>query len=381
MRILLSLILLVGCSHPLKYKYNSSKKYLASLTSEDVHVSRIEVKLIDKTLFASGMDSTFIMVKLYDREGNQLTDIDPDDLTLSSNVDLEAKPFALKKGIYKAEILPRVKSPTITMQVDWVERVASEKFILSTTQAPLKDRIAPLSHDFFETTSLGEVSVTRGSASATNVIEGFSFENIGDNKIVKTSKVKAASRAFSFDYLEQARQNLAMSVDDIPSEKVSQTMYSIFMFFPRKQMFLLEQLSTTLDVILPTGEKIVFQKDSKEIVDGVISEGALDLSSDNSKRQYADLKYKGKGIVLRVNGRGQSPELGQPEKDKIDMEFGNKGSVDVLIYNGSTGQKCRRPKTDFWEPMDVRPIEFKYPTDEEFDQYLKQNCGFGIPKF
>jgi hypothetical protein len=152
------------------------------------------------------------------------------------------------------------------------------------------------------------------------------------------------------------------------------------MFFPRNQLPVVEQLEATIDVTLPTGEKIIFQKESKEIVTGVFEEGPVDIGPDRFKRHYADLKYKGYGVVLRVNARGQSPQLGQFENLKIDMDYGLKGSAEVLILNGTTGQRCRRPKTDFWENIDVSPIEFKFPTDKAFDDYLKSKCGFSIPK-
>jgi hypothetical protein len=379
MRYFIVLILFACSQTSWKYKYSSSKKYLASLTREDSVVKKIVVQPRDPLVFASGMDSTFVTVKLYDSQGELLTDVDPYDLTLSSNVDVEAKPFTLKQGVYKAEILPRVKSPSITMQVDWQEKVASESFTIATTKAPVKDKMLPVSHEFWETKSFGEVSISRGSASLANTFEGFSFENLGDNKIVNTSKNSAAARHFSFDYVEQARQNISLRVDDFPSKTDSHGMHSIFMFFPRKQIFLLEQLTGTIDVTLPTGEKLIFSRESKEIVGGVFKEGPLDQSKDKTKRSFADIRYTGKGILLRANARGQSPELGQFEKDKIDREFGARGSVDVLIMNGSTNQKCVRPKSDFWEPLDVSPIEFKFPTDKEFDSYLKQHCGFGIP--
>ena len=377
----LILLLVFSCSQaPLKYKYSSSKRYLASLTRDDLVVGKIEGELKNQTVFASGMDSTFLIVKLYDNEGNILTDVDPHDLTLSASEDVEAKPFVMKQGVYKAQILPRVKSKSVRMRVDWQEKVMSAEIVLKTTTSPLKNDLAPLNHEYFESKSVGEINVTRGSATPENQTDGFGFENLGDNKIVDTARNKNSQRNFSFEYLEQARQNLAMQVDDAPNGTVSHGMHSIFMFFPRKNMFLVEQLSGTIDVTLPNGEKMSFQKDSKEIVDGVFTEGPVDVSADRFKRQYADLKYQGKGVVLRVNARGQSPQLGQFENVKIDTEYGLKGSVDVLIMNGATGQKCRRPKADFWEPIDVMPIEFKFPSDEEFDLYLKKNCGFGLPK-
>lgn len=379
MRILI-LLLVMSCSQsPLKYKYSSAKRYLASLTSEDLHVARIEGEFSSEKLFASGIDSTYLTVKLYDRSGALLTDVDPSDLTLSTSEDIEAKPFVAKKGVYKAEILPQVKSPSILMRVDWQEKTFSKELVLKTTTKPLKDKVLPLNHEFSQSKSFGEISINRGSAFPETATEGFSFENMGDNRIVDAKRNRYSQRVFHFDYLEQARQNLALEIDDAPNDTTSHTMHSLFMFFPRKNLPLVEQLSGTIDVTLPNGEKIIFQKDSKEIVDGVFTEGPVDVSRDRFKRHYADLKYQGKGVVLRANARGQSPQLGQYEKEKIDMEFGIKGSVDVLIINGTTGERCRRPKTDFWENIDVSPIEFKFPTDAEFNEYLKTHCGFSLP--
>ncbi len=367
----LFILLLWGCSQTqdLKYKYNYSKKYLSSMTSEDTVVQKITVQLKDEKIFSSGMDSTYLLVKLYDEAGDLLTSVDPNDLTLSTSVDIEAKPFTLKQGVYKAEILPRVKSSKISMRVDWLERVASPVIVLHATVKPLKESLIPVHHDYWETKTLGEINISRGSRSSSNHTEGFSFDNMGPNKILKKGQ-----RTYLFHYLEHAEQNVSLMVDDAPNNTISQTMHSLFMFFPRKQLPTVEQNASTLDVTLPTGEKVSFKKDSKEIVSGVFSEGAQD------KNHFVDLKYSGKGIVLRVNGRGQSPEIGQFGKERIDEQFGIHGTKEVLILNGSTGQRCVRPKTDFWEPMDVSPIVFKFSNDSAFEAYLLGHCGFGIPK-
>lgn len=378
----LAFLLLISCSTqaPLKYKYSSPSREIAGQVEESTQVSKIETELKNSLIFASGIDSTFLTVKLYDSEGNLLTNIDPDDLTLSTNVDIEAKPFVIKQGGYKAEILPRVKSKSITMRVDWQEKILSQEIFLKTTIAPLKNELIPMSHDYFQSRSVGEMSVSRGSASPETFTDGFSIQNIGDNRIVQSTKFKNSERVFHFDYLEQARQNLSFEVDDAPNEYVSHTMHSHFMLFPRKNLPVVEELAETINVTLPTGEKIVFNKESKEIVEGVFIEGPVDTSPDRFKRIYPDLKYTGKGVILRANARGQSPQLGQYENMKIDLDYGLRGAVDVLIINGSTGQRCRRPKKDFWEPIDITPVEFKFSNDEDFDHYLKKNCGFGLPK-
>lgn len=379
MRFLL-LLMLAACSTstPLKFKFTSSKAYLASLTDDSIKVARIELSFKDSQVFASGLDSTSLIVKLFDKDGALLTNVDPADLTLSCSQEIDAKPFSLKQGVYKADLLPRVKSPNITMQVDWRNKVKSKLVTLHSSTSPIKDNLLPLDHEYVESKSVGEVMVGRGSRFPASASEEFSFVNVGGNRIVKRSN---ASRTFHFEYPEHARQNIAMQIDDAPSDRVSHTMHSYFMFFPRKQLPVLEQLQGTMEVTLSNGEKMIFDKETKEILAGVFDEGPLDMNKDNSKRQYADLRYKGRGVYLRVNARGQSPQLGEFEKTKIDMEHGNVGSAEVLIVNGTTGQKCRRPKTDFWESMDVTPIEFKFPTDEAFEVYLQNNCGFGLPKF
>lgn len=380
---LLALLLLFSCSTSvtLKYKYSSQKRYLASLTREDVVVHRIEGELQKDQIFASGMDSTILSIRLFDKHGNLLTDVDPGDLTLSSTEDIEAKTFVRKQGVYKAHILPRVKSRTIVFRVDWLEKVFSDDLILNTTVSPLKDKLVPLTHEYFQSNLIGEINIMRGSATSESSTDSFSLENMGDNRIVNSGRFKYSQRVFDFTYPEQARQNLALEVDDIPNEIVSHTMHSIFMLFPRKYLPTIEQKKNTFDVTLPTGEKMIFNRESKEIVGGVFTEGPLDNSTNRHKRHYPDLQYQGRGVILRVNARGQSPQLGQFENTKIDMDYGKNGSLDVLIINGTTGEKCRRPKSDFWEPIDVNPIEFKYPSDEEFDIYLRTNCGFGIPNF
>lgn len=92
-KLLLCLFLFSSCSHELKYRYTSSKRYLASLTHSEVEVKRVELSLQDEKLFASGMDSTFLVARLFDKEGFLLTNVDPSDLTLSTNVDIEARAF------------------------------------------------------------------------------------------------------------------------------------------------------------------------------------------------------------------------------------------------------------------------------------------------
>ncbi|MFY7993420.1 MAG: hypothetical protein ACOVP4_09030 [Bacteriovoracaceae bacterium] len=375
----LTLFILAACSTSLKHKY-SYQRSPSSMADSEVTVSRVEISLKDPFIFSSGADSTFILVKLFDIEGNPVTKVNPAELSLASSEDLEAKPFSLKQGVYKAEIKPQVKSPDIQLQVDWLGRVTSQIVVLETTMWPVKDSLRPNNNEYSSSTYQNELNYMRGSEFPETMYEGFTFDNVGDNDIVNSTRFPYSQRSFSFEYPEQARQNMSLQVDDAPNETVSHTMHSIFMFFPRKILPYAVFKEGQLVVTLPNEEKILFNPESKEVIGGVFQEGEVDTSGDRFKRRYADLRYEGKGIVLRVNARGQSPQLGQFENTKIDTEYGTVGSADVLIMNGATGQRCRRPKKDFWEPIDVNPILFKFPTDKEFDEYLKSKCGFGLPQ-
>jgi len=379
MRFLL-IFILVACStqRELKYRFSSQKAYLSSLTDEDTVVDKIELSFKEPQVFASGMDSTFLFVKLYDKKGRLLKNVDPMDLTLAASADIDAKPFTLKKGVYKADILPRVKSKDVLMQVDWQDKVKSPMVTLRATTSPIEDALKPLSHDYIESRTFGEITAARGSSFSSSATEEFSFTNSGKNKIAKTSQ---SSRTFHFEYPEQARQNLALLVDDSMNERVSQTMHSYFMFFPRKKLPVWQEVGEQIKVTLPNNEILLFDKDSKMIQGGVFKEGSIDLNKNYLKRNFADLQYTGRGVLLRVNGRGASPQISYNDQKQIDKEFGASGAKDVLIINGTTDEKCLRPKADFWDDMDVSPIIFKFATDDEFEIYLQNNCGFGLPKF
>lgn len=368
----------MGPSKVLKYKYSQPNREPASKLEDKHKLERIQIELKDPVIFASGMDSTFLMVRLFNPNNEIITTIDPSELTLFSSEDMKAKPFVLKQGVYKAEILPKVKSKNIHLRVDWLERIFSDQVILKTTRSPMKQELAPLVHDFFQSKSIGEVNAIRGSLTPETGTDGFLFQNLGDNIIVKSEKFPHPMRSFTFNYPEQAGQNLMLEVDDFLNSN-SQTKHSIFMFFPRKYIPIVEQLSGTLNVTLPNGEKMIFSKNSKEITDGVFLEGPVDTSSNLNAGHFPNLRYQGKGVILRANAIGHSPQLEEFEKDKIDLEFGLNGSADVLLINGLTGSRCRRPKSDFWDKIDVSPIVFKFSSDKKLDAYLKKHCGFGIP--
>lgn len=357
--------LLVGCSS--LTPHGAYQRDIASMQA-DAKVS-FNLKLSQPVVFASGGDVVYLTIT---------PSIPVEAAQLKVMVDGLAAigPMEFSGGSYTTWIRPNAKGPSLKLVVLYKSQI-SEVLEVKTTIRPRTDKMLGTKSDFVSKKFINGLTYLRKEKSPPGQQDGFSVTNIGTNSIVSEEE---SQRAYDFAYDEQATQNLSLMISDIPNGTVSHTMHTHFMFFPRTYMPVGEVTKDEdVKVTLPTGEEILFNKDGV-ITGGIFKEGPVDYTPDRFKRTYANLKYQGKGILLRANARGQMPQQGQFEATKIDMEYGIKFSSDVLIINGTTGQRCRRPKVDFWSTADVSPILFNFPTDKAFDTYLKAKCGFGIPE-
>jgi hypothetical protein len=358
-------LVLLGCS---SFQGSvSNHRDIASLKNQAF--SEISLTLSQDVIFANGANTVTLKVETKNPE------IKAEDLKLVTDVSIDSGQFSGSSGSFQVQIKPKVKSPSLKLLVMWKDQL-SPIIELKTTLKPLTDKMLPLKTVSNTTNWVSGLYYQRQDLLSAGQFEAFSIDNQGKNTIVSANE---SAREFAFSFDEQARQNISLMISDAPNGTVSHTMHSHFMFFPRKYLPFAELDKKQVTVTLPTGEQIFFSE-TGEIIDGVFEEGPVDVGPDRFKRTYADFRYNGKGILLRANARGQMPQQGQFEAAKIDMEFGLKNSADVLIINGTTGQRCRRPKIDFWTAEDVSPILFKFPTDQEFDTYLKAKCNFGIPE-
>lgn len=328
-----------------------------------------DVALTKDSIFPNGNNHTFIKVKFLIDEK-----IDPKEIEVISDGEIITSKFTLTQGVYVASIRPIAGSEDLNLYIQY-KNYKSKHLTLSTYNSPVKDKLENLDFSPSMNTSFNDINFSQRDDTPEGQFDEFGFYNYGPSKMAPNQET---NRSYNFSQQEEATQNMTFDVVDAPNSTTSHTMLSHFMLFPRNYLYNIHKTSSGFQVSLPTGEKIIFSKDY-EITGGVFSEGPIDVSGDRFKRHYADLKYSGKGILLRANARGQMPQQGQFESTKIDMEYGIKYSADVLIINGTTGQRCRRPKSDFWTSADVSVITFKFPTDKEFNQYLKAKCGFEIP--
>jgi hypothetical protein len=186
-------------------------------------------------------------------------------------------------------------------------------------------------------------------------------------------KNRLFTRDFQFRFDDRARQDIHLSVTDwIPSRdkqfRLSELMNSVLLFFPRKFVPAIASSGASAVVTLPTGETVEFNAKTHEVVRGVFVETPVDLGAP----RFAGVEYVGKGVAVRANSRGNDPRIGT-------VATITTGSPDSDCAIGQRCNQCQVPARELWEQKGA--VRFKFPTDAEFDRYLRARCGFGLPQF
>ena len=275
-----------------------------------------------------------------------------------------------------APITPEAPSAA-DLKVPKIERLLPE----SQLRAPQKDRASlGLKYDtrlFSRTVNVNNHPGWQYRSNQQNQIVGFDFSNHGGNRILPyrydSRKNQFFGRDFDFRFDEWARQDIHLMISDwAPSRdkqfRLSELMHSIMLFFPRNYLPAIVNSAAKTIVTLPTGETVEFDAITNEIVGGALVEEPVDLNSDHTARKFPSIGYSGKGIVVRADARGSDPRL----------------SAMATISNGSTQncandncKECKVPTTELWHPNGA--VRFKFATDDEFERFLLNRCGFGIP--
>jgi hypothetical protein len=211
-------------------------------------------------------------------------------------------------------------------------------------------------------------------------IVGFEFSNHGGNRILpplsNVAKDQMFTRDFQFRFDERARQDIHLTITDWAASRdqkfrLSELMNSIMYFFPRSFLPAIVDVGNIHLVTLPTGEEVKFNAETHEIVGGALSESAVDLNPNRNARRFPGIRYNGKGVVVRVNSRGSDPRF-SATATVITR------SPSATCKNGIRCSRCQVPARELWDQKGA--LRFKFPTDREFDRYLRARCQFGLPK-
>lgn len=158
---------------------------------------------------------------------------------------------------------------------------------------------------------------------------------------------KNPRREWEFDFPSQARQDLGFSISDADDEHVSKSKETYMMVFPRRYLPSIRIEGDKQIVTLPTGETVTYDAKTKKVLSGAINDSKT---------------YTGTGVVIRVDRTGEEPRL---------------GGTTATISKG--GKSCKVPSKNLWPDQSSNSmLHFKYASDEAFDTFLKQTCGFSI---
>lgn len=359
------------------------------------YISFLKVELENTKIIPTGKDHLDLKIIPFNKENKQvkltkLSKVISVDLIGCGKVyDLEPN----KKFLINARVVPNYGCKEIELIVKAKGKVYFEK-ILNFDFEPIQEKIIlkrSVSSSGYSKTFGYQYSKGRGYKTRTGKTRALNLSNEGINSIIPSGCAKdaddnrcQASRDFNFHYLDQARQNIELTVTDVPTDWTSHMMGSMFYFFPRIVIPHAEFSDDKSQIIvtLPTNEKVYFDTKTKEIVGGVLEEGPIDLGPVRFSRKFPNIRYKGTGIVLRINARGSEPRFGQFNNTQISGDFGNTGGRGVLIYkydkNTDEIISCYGKKINFWPQKDTSPIPFIMYSDEKFNTYLKQNCSFSL---
>jgi hypothetical protein len=155
-------------------------------------------------------------------------------------------------------------------------------------------------------------------------------------------------REWQFDFAGQARQDLGISISDYNDNAYSQSKFTYMMVFPRRYLPSIRTDGDQQIVTLPTGETVTYDTKSKKVLGGALTDAKT---------------YTGSNVVIKVDATGKEPRLG-------------KGTATI----SKNGKSCKVPLKSLWpDQSDSSMLHFKFPTDQEFDEFLKsQKCGFSV---
>lgn len=188
---------------------------------------------------------------------------------------------------------------------------------------------------------------------------GFSLQNPGPNIVVTSEPgdFNYAYRNFSFASVDKARRDNYLWITDYNgSGNISDLYETMLVFLPRENLMHIEEQGDNLLVTLSTGEEVSFSKEHKMINGGVLKEKPIDVNPDRAIRKFAQVTYRGNGIMIRSDARAADPRLAK--------------TVQVLRKNRTI---CKLEGSVFWTQEGFP--KFKFVTDEEAYKVIEEKCG------
>ncbi len=208
---------------------------------------------------------------------------------------------------------------------------------------------------------------------------GFTLTNKGSPRINPRGLHGRAMREFQFLFADRAEENVFLNVTDdvaISGRYSHDNMFRELHFFPRLQLPSVKRVEDgqRLKVTLPTGEPLLFDARTKEIVGGVLQERPMDCNPNRSARKDPAISYSGKGLFITVAQRGEDPRLARVwgRTKYAEVEYPTKYPKPCRVSPALIWDQHRRSGSLY------PPLTMLHPTDATLFAMLEKQCGWDL---
>ncbi len=209
---------------------------------------------------------------------------------------------------------------------------------------------------------------------------GFSLRNQGSPKINPRGLKKAgAQRQYTFLFADRARENIHLAINDdvkLSGRFSHDNMFRELHFFPRKQLPALnvDQGKRQLQVTLPTGELVLFDRDTLEIIDGALSESPIDFNPSRHQRKNPMVNYRGDFLAISIEQRGESPRR---------ASVWGRNKLATVHYPSQYRKPCRLSPKYIWDQRPKRgdrepKLHMLHATDESLFSTIEKRCNWDL---
>lgn len=211
-------------------------------------------------------------------------------------------------------------------------------------------------------------------------VVGFAFLNDGSATVNPAGlKRKGPRREYAFHFADRARENIYLAVNDdvkISGRFSHDNMFRELHFFPRKQLPSMEMKpgEGVIEVTLPTGEEVLFDRNSMELVGGALKEAPIDFNRSRHLRRNPEVRYQGQFLAITVAQRGEAPR-----RAKV---WGQRKFAEVH-YPAKYSKVCKLSPGHIWDqkpaPGDNDPkLTMLHRSDTELFAVIERRCGWDL---
>lgn len=209
---------------------------------------------------------------------------------------------------------------------------------------------------------------------------GFSLRNAGSPKINRRGlKKKGALRQYTFLFADRARENIHLAINDdvkLSGRFSHDNMFRELHFFPRKQLpgLKVADAEGQLQVTLPTGEPVMFDRDTLEITGGVLTESPIDFHPSRHKRKNPRVDYQGDFLAISIDQRGESPRR---------AKIWGRNKLATVHYPSRYSKPCRLSPKYIWDQRPKRgdrepKLHMLHATDESLFATIEKHCRWDL---